>query len=692
MKFLYPAFLFALFSIAIPVIIHLFSFRKYKTVYFSNVSFLRDIKKESKNKSKLKQLLILLARILTLIFLVFAFAQPYIPASNEGKMHSNQIVGVYIDNSFSMNALAENGQLLEIARKKALEICLTYPIGTKFRLFTNDLKPKHENIFNKEQFIQEVSQVQSSPVVVPLSMVHNRFSVRNQALNENESEKILYFISDFQRSVTDIENFNDGPVFSYFIGLEPSQVANLYIDSCWAEVPAHRLKQEEELFVRIKNNSGQNYRDLPLKLMLNDSIKSITNFSISANDQITASLKYTNNSGGLQLGVIEISDYPFTYDNNWYISYFVEPQLKALAIYSNNEKSKEGLNYIKALFSNDDFVLLDEMSDQSLQVSKLNQYNTIFLINLESFSSGFLNELRSSIANGTSLVIFPEIKSNPFFINELLAMFNANQVIGSDTTKQQVSGIDFENRFFSNVFLKKEENAIYPLISGHLQFESNTRSAETRLLWFQNNDKALSTLNYENGKVWIFSFALEKKNEAFARDILFVPTIYNIVLNSLPNHDMSYIVGRNTFFEIQGNDKINLNSAIEIESKKTGDRFIPSKNISSRRVQIEFQDQIFNDGHFLVLNDDTVISSLSFNYDRKESDLWYFGKNDLEEKLKTAQLKNAKVVQNAERNFSEIFDEIQNGKQLWKWFILLALLFILAEVAISRFWKYTPKT
>jgi len=153
MKFLFPAFLFALFTIAIPIIIHLFSFRQYKTVYFSNVSFLKDIKKESKNKSRLKQLLILIARILTLIFLVFAFAQPYIPTTTDGKKQPNQIVGIYIDNSFSMNALSENGQLLEVARNKALEICLAYPVGTKFKLLTNDLKPKHQNVFNKEQFI-----------------------------------------------------------------------------------------------------------------------------------------------------------------------------------------------------------------------------------------------------------------------------------------------------------------------------------------------------------------------------------------------------------------------------------------------------------------------------------------------------------------------------------------------------------
>jgi hypothetical protein len=656
-------------------------------VYFSNVSFLKDIKKESKNKSRLKQLLILIARILTIVFLVFAFAQPYIPATTDAKKQPNQLIGIYIDNSFSMNALSENGQLLEVARNKAVEIALAYPAGTKFMLFTNDLKPKHQHIFNKEQLIQQVAEIQSSPNVIPMSMIYNRFTIQNQAINESSTDKHLYFISDFQRIVTDIENFNDKSVFSYFLPLAANETANLYIDSCWVEVPAHRLKQEEEVFVRIRNSSNQDYQNLPLKMILNDSIKSITNFSVNAQNEIVANLKYTNNSSGLQLGKIEISDFPFTHDNNWYISYFVEPRLKALAVFGNNTDSKEGLEYISALFRDDDFIVLDETNIQNIQISTLADYNTLFLIGIESFSSGYLSELQNSVERGSSVVIFPGEKTNLNTMNELLTMFNASPATGVDTTKQKISGIDFENKFFADVFRKKEEIPIYPEINGHLLFGSSTLSPETRLLWFQNNDKALSMVNYEKGKVWVFSFSLTKKNEAFARDILYVPTIYNIVLNSLPGQQMSYIVGKNTFYEIQGSRNINLNSPIEIENTKTGDKFIPSKNISNRGVQIGFSEQILNDGHYLVQNEDTTLTALAFNYDRKESDLRYFKKDELQDKIELAQLKNAQVVQNADRNFSEIFNEIQNGKQLWKWFILLALLFIMTEVAIIRFWK-----
>ncbi|MDD4109014.1 MAG: BatA domain-containing protein, partial [Prolixibacteraceae bacterium] len=207
MKFIYPAFLYSLIAIAIPILIHLFSFRRFKTVYFSHVSFLKEIKKESEKKTHPKQLLILIARILTIVFLVFAFAQPYIPDNLADDGKRSDLVAIYIDNSFSMNALSEKGRLLELARNKAVEIARSYPAGTQFKLYTNELHPKHQYLFNSEQLIREVSDIEIAPEVLPLSLINNRFEIHNQS-SEEFTRGTIYFISDFQKNITDPENFN----------------------------------------------------------------------------------------------------------------------------------------------------------------------------------------------------------------------------------------------------------------------------------------------------------------------------------------------------------------------------------------------------------------------------------------------------------------------------------------------------
>jgi hypothetical protein len=126
MKFASPEILWALLALAIPIIVHLFNFRRFKKVAFSNVRFLKEIQQETKSRSRLKHLLILASRLLAIAFLVFAFAEPYIPLEDQIAKQGNRFVSIYIDNSFSMEAENEEGRLLEVARNKAIKMVESY--------------------------------------------------------------------------------------------------------------------------------------------------------------------------------------------------------------------------------------------------------------------------------------------------------------------------------------------------------------------------------------------------------------------------------------------------------------------------------------------------------------------------------------------------------------------------------------
>src|SRR6201995_4998432 len=105
MHFLYPAFFFALLSLAIPVLVHLFNFRRYQKVYFSNVQFLKEIREQQSSRRNLKERLILAARLLALFFLILAFTRPYIPGPHAANAMAQRQVSVFIDNSYSMQTL-----------------------------------------------------------------------------------------------------------------------------------------------------------------------------------------------------------------------------------------------------------------------------------------------------------------------------------------------------------------------------------------------------------------------------------------------------------------------------------------------------------------------------------------------------------------------------------------------------------
>ena len=164
MSFVFPSFLFALSAISIPVIIHLFNFRKFKKISFTNVRFIREVKRDTQSKSKLKHLIILLMRILAVAFLVFAFAQPFIPVSKTAVVESERAISVYIDNSFSMDAVGQNGTLLEQAKSKAAEIVKAYKPSDKFQLLTNDFEARHQRLMNREEFLQQLDEVKIAAI------------------------------------------------------------------------------------------------------------------------------------------------------------------------------------------------------------------------------------------------------------------------------------------------------------------------------------------------------------------------------------------------------------------------------------------------------------------------------------------------------------------------------------------------
>lgn len=140
MNFLFPQFLWALLALSIPIIIHLFNFRRAKKLYFSNVDMLRHVKQTTSSKLKLKHWLVLCARLMTIFFLVMAFSQPFLP-SNDGRQLSRDVV-LYLDNSQSMsNLTSSESPGLDVSIGMISEVLNAYPRETRFQLITNDFAP-----------------------------------------------------------------------------------------------------------------------------------------------------------------------------------------------------------------------------------------------------------------------------------------------------------------------------------------------------------------------------------------------------------------------------------------------------------------------------------------------------------------------------------------------------------------------
>ncbi|MBK9213308.1 MAG: BatA domain-containing protein [Saprospiraceae bacterium] len=200
MQLLYPLFALAGLLIGVPILIHLFHFRRYKRVQFTNVRFLKEIKEETDARTKLKNLLTLLARCLAVLALVFAFAQPFWKGDNID-LKANRWVSIYVDNSFSMLALSEEVPLIELAKKRATDIVKSYKVSDRFQILTNDLGLGQQRMVDQETALRLIEDIKIRPNVQPLQKIIEK---QGALLNSIQNDaKQVYLISDFQQNMVE---------------------------------------------------------------------------------------------------------------------------------------------------------------------------------------------------------------------------------------------------------------------------------------------------------------------------------------------------------------------------------------------------------------------------------------------------------------------------------------------------------
>lgn len=682
-EFVYPSFLYAMFAALIPVIIHLFNFKRYKVIYFSNVAFLRNLQEQTKAKSQIKHWLVLLTRILIIIALAVAFAQPFIPSANSGNSAGSGLVGIYVDNSFSMDSKSTFGRLLDVARNKAIEIAESYPSTTRFLLITNDLDPRHQHPLNREQLTEYITQIESSPTVLPVQEAVTR--IKDIIGRETEEDKLssAYIISDFQKVSTNIAGIKTDSLFTlHLLPLSTQPTNNIYIDTCWFETPVRKINQPERLYVRIVNASEESYENVPVQLYINDSVKSVSSLNLTPNSKKDLILSFTNTGTGLQNGKITISDYPVTYDNDFYFSFNIANQLKTLVINQDAENSN-----LNALFRNDPYVKLSNELYSNIDYTSLKQNNLVILNSLKDISSGLQQELESFLANGGVVVVLPGIDINTNSYNLLLSSLNSDPITSFDTINTRFSEVSYNHPLFDNTFQRIDENVSLPSIFGKYLFKRNTRSNDIVIFKDGAGAKVLSECSYKKGKLYVFAMNLSLESTDFARHPLFVPTFYNITLSSQLSEEIYQILDISNRFIIS-NPVLLSNEVVHIKSSDGLFDIIPSFSINGNKVWIDIAGRVSMAGNYLVTDEKGVpFDNISFNYNRKESDLSYYTRDELIAMTKDFSLSNTSVIENPDQLLSISLKLLNQGTPLWKYFIISALFLLAVEIALIRLIK-----
>lgn len=696
MSFTYPAFLFALSAIAIPIIIHLFNFRKFKTIYFSNTRFLKEVKQETQAKSKLKHLLVLAARILAIIFIVLAFAQPFIPVENKQISIGDKAISIFIDNSFSMDAINKNGTLLDEAKKRAKEIVAAFKVTDRFQILTNDFEARHQRLVNKEEFNEFVDEIKISPATHSISEIASRQTdlLQQSGIQIAIGNKTSFIISDFQKSIINLNQLkNDTSISFNFVPLTATEKNNVYIDTCWFETPVRQYNQVEKLHVRIKNSSDKAIENNPIKLFINNIQKTPSSFTVDKNAETEVVLSFASNQTGLQHCRIELNDFPVTFDDKFYFSFDVAKSIPVLCI-NTSEANSESI-YLNKLFGSDSLFVFTNASENKLDYSTLSTNKLIVLNGLKTISSGMAQELKRFISNGGSVLVFPGANIDLNAYKDFFISLKANYYERLDTINTKVDKINLEHPIYKDVFDKKifsATNLDLPLVSEHYVFSKNTRSNEEYLLKLQNGDAFLSKYDIENlpagqvgGKLYLSSVALNTDFSNFTKHAIFVPTLYKIGMYSQRSQPLFYTIGIDNAIEFEKIKKGE--NPIHIRSLNNDFDVIPELRTMDLKSEIIVHNQISNAGNYNLFSDKDPLGGFSFNFNRKESDLGCYSSDELIELINKNSFTNIKVLQATSQTLTQSLKEIEQGRKVWKLCIIFALIFLAIEVLLLRLMK-----
>jgi Aerotolerance regulator N-terminal len=656
MSFNYPMFLWALGALAIPIIIHLFNFRKTTRIYFSTIRFLKQIKQETTQKRRLKQYLVLASRLLFLFFLVMAFAQPFLPAREQ--ISSQRNIAIYLDNSFSMSAPVEGKvRALDAAVNFVREIVKLFPPETRFKLLTNDFAPFSNSFKSGVEIIDQLSQVRLSPISRTLDEITKRIGAPGST---------VFWVSDFQKSTIGNEIVVDSTWQLRLVPVEYERLSNVFVDSVFLDNPFVIGGEKNSVRVRLRNEGPRALEGLIARLSINDVQAATSSVTLQANSSVETSFDLSGSLKGYNKAVFSFTDFPVSFDNEFYFTLNYTGKLKVIEV-----KADEASTYIEKVFGNRQLFDFKSYSVKNINYSLINEADLVVVNGLNKIESSLSNVLQSYRLEGSLLVISgaqPELDS----YKNLLGLPNLTKTEMAEM--EELDRPDFKNPFFENVFEEKTSALAMPRAKKMVDWGPD-RSA---ILRFKNGLPYLSRF----GNTFVMASPMEKSSTDFFNNAMFVPVMYRIASSGKKAERKPYFYLSSSLVTIPIDSLTGEEPAKLIGQQE----LVPSQRRLGDRLLLEIPRFSVNQGFYHVTHQRDTLDLIAFNLEKGESLLGQFNGEEIKTALGGGN--HISIFKTTSTDtFSNEIKERYLGTPLWKYALMLALLFLLAEVLLIRFLK-----
>ncbi len=646
MQFKHPEILYFLFLLVIPILVHLFQLRRFKKEYFTNVRFLKELSIQTRKSSKLKKWLLLATRLLILAALVIAFAQPFFKAKDSNNITNEMYI--ILDNSFSMQAKGQKGELL----KRAVEDLIEHaPENQVFSLITNS-----ETFWNTD-----IKSIQKELQNLKYSATPFQFESQMAKVKSRKSpfNKDIIVITDAVGLDAKQLKSIDTSFNTYFIIPEAEQKNNIAIDSVYINAT---LEDFYEIGIQL-SAFGDDVKETPIALYNQKKLIAKTLLQFNGKQK---SINFTIPKTDFN-GYVSIEDNGLEYDNTLYFSISKADKINVLAV---GEPDKNG--FLSKIYTETEFNY-SNFAIGSLDYNALEKQDAIVLNELKEIPQALQTTLKAFVEKGGNVIVIPSEESSATNLNSFLANFGAIQFKNIQDSEKLITKIAFSHPLYSSVFEKKVDNFQYP--STKKSFLVGTGVAS--ILGYQDQSVFLTALQNQVSSVYIFTAPINKGNSNFQNSPLIVPTFYNMAQNSQKTGVSALVIGENKPFLIDAQLSKDEIVSLKNSSDDSKESFIPVQQILNNKVKLTFNDYPETAGNYGIFKQNEALKNISFNYSRTEGNL---------AAADASILSDFKTIDSIE----SVFDTLQTDRtnnEIWKWFAILTLLFLVTELFIQKFVK-----
>ena len=673
MRFLYPQMLWGLLALLIPILIHLFNFRRHKLVYFSNTAVLRSIQQENAKTRKLKYLVTLLLRCLFIAALVLAFAFPYHPEKQLNVNTENTLVGIYIDNSMSMKGQSQRTTLIEDARQSARDLVHKLNPSNRYLLMTNSFEIQNEYPMNQEEMLDQLDRMNPDGAPVLMGEVIDRFEMLCK--QHGFATSTLFVYSDFQSNTFDLSAAKaDTALQVVMVPMVPEFKTNLYIDSVWLASPIVQSGLTNELMVRVVNQGDKEVKGMPINFTMNNAMAASTTVDIEKNGTAEVEMQFVVEDSGEQRCSASLTDHPITFDDSYHFVLSVKPSLSVVEL--GNQPSSCAM-----LFDDEQFHY-SLMEPSRFDLTTIAQAQLLIVNESAVMNETLQQALLDAVSDGASLVVFPSLddpQNNRYLYNKL-----GLTLMEVDTNATSVEDLALQHAFFNDMILDLPQHPDFPKVKRHVRLKTNGMA--TSLLTLQNSDPMLMMTSVGKGQAFVMATALDPKWSDLADNALFVPMMVKMAFMGGKMDKLAYTIGQ---------DKILVLSDISQEGDRqyliaNSDRsfeLMPASEVRNGKVYLYLNDNLPSAGFYDLLINDTLNRVTAWNESRVESKMDFVDSEEANKAFGKAGFDVAAVLDTSDFATADLVEAMAHQSTQWKLFALIALLALIAEIAVLRFWK-----